>query len=373
MVIPMNTHTTKQDYLPGSLEQLRQLGWDAHFELALASMEPHQYGVARVVSVRRTLFLVSNGQKEWLCSPAGRLLHSETRDYPVTGDWVLTDENVVREVLPRKNILARGEAGSRGAHQPATARVQPIAANLDTVFIVCGLDRDFNIRRLERYLTLVYNCGLAPVIILTKADLHQAPESARQEVENIAFGVPVVLTSIQDNRGTPELETHLECGRTVAMIGSSGAGKSTLANLLYGDEIQTTAAVSAAVGKGRHTTTVRELIRMPQGGLLLDNPGIREIALHESGDGMEHAFADMAELAESCRFADCSHQGEPGCAVLAAVEKGDLSSERLANYRRMRREMEYVSARTQKSADRIEKERWRDVSLLQKRMKRTGR
>ncbi|WP_147822578.1 ribosome small subunit-dependent GTPase A [Salidesulfovibrio onnuriiensis] len=369
----MTKHINELNVPPNNRESLCQLGWDRHFECGLTSMRPTRGTIARVVSVRRNLFLVSDGQDEHLCSPAGKLLHSSTRGYPVTGDWVLTDESVVIGVIPRKNILSRGEAGSRGTRQEAATRGQIIAANLDTVFIVCGLDRDFNLRRLERYLTLVYNCGLSPVAVLTKADLHDDPEAARREVETIAFGVPVVLTSMTDGRGREELEEHLGFGRTIAMLGSSGAGKSTLANMLYGDDIQATSAVSTAVGKGRHTTTTRELIRMPQGGLLLDNPGIREIAFHEAGSGMENAFADIAEQALMCRFGDCSHQNEPGCAVLRAVESGEISRERLESYRRMRREMDYVSARSHKSADRVEKERWKDIAMLQKEMKRRKR
>ncbi|BBD07557.1 ribosome small subunit-dependent GTPase A [Desulfovibrio ferrophilus] len=347
---------------------LLKLGWDNHFDRQLATITTTYAHIARVISVQRGLFLVSDGNSEWLCSPAGRLLHSHKGDYPVTGDWVFIDDTVVTGVLPRKNILSRGEAGSRGGRTGATTREQAIASNLDAVFIVCGLDRDFNIRRLERYLTLVYNCGLSPVVVLTKADLHEDSESFRMEVETIAFGVPVVLTSMLDGRGRSELESHLGGGQTVAMVGSSGAGKSTLANMLYGNDIQSTNAVSSSVGKGRHTTTVRELIRMPQGGMLMDNPGIREIAFHEDGHGVESAFTEIQELAEKCRFADCTHQHEPGCAVLCAVETGELLPDRLESYHKMKREMQYLSDRRSKSADRVEKERWQYVALLKKSM-----
>ncbi|MBU1001591.1 MAG: ribosome small subunit-dependent GTPase A [Proteobacteria bacterium] len=348
---------------------LRQLGWDSHFDLQVAAANATHTHIARVISVQRGLFLVADGQNEWLCSPAGKLLHSQTGDYPVTGDWVFVDDSVVSAVIPRKNILSRGESGARGSRTGATTREQAIAANLDAVFIVCGLDRDFNIRRIERYLALIYNCGLPPVVVLTKADLHDNPDSFRMEVEDIAFGVPVVLTSMLDDRGRSELASHLGVGRTIAMVGSSGAGKSTLANMLYGDDIQSTGAISSYDGKGRHTTTARELIRMPQGGMLMDNPGIREIAFHEDGHGVESAFAEIQELAESCRFADCSHQNEPGCAVLRAVEDGELLPDRLESYHKMKREMQYLLERRTKSADRIEKERWQEVALLVKQIK----
>ncbi|MGE4297845.1 MAG: ribosome small subunit-dependent GTPase A [Desulfovibrionaceae bacterium] len=324
--------------------------------------------VARVLSAHRDQFLVTDGRAEWLCTPAGKIRHHRQQDYPVTGDWVLVDENVVQRVLPRKNILCRGDAGSRGKQAGAAPREQPLAANIDTVFIVSGLDRDYNVRRLERYLALVYNCGITPVIVLTKADMHEFPDAFRDEAEGIACGVPIVLTSTRDGRGVMELHGYVSAGQTASMIGSSGAGKSSLANLLHGSDIQRTASVSESVGKGRHTTTSRELIAMPQGGFLMDNPGIREIAFAKGGDGLDATFADIQELAESCRFANCAHQHEPGCAVLHAVASGALSQARLENYRKMRREMEYVQARSEKSANCVEKERWKDVTMEIKRM-----
>jgi ribosome biogenesis GTPase len=203
--------------------------------------------------------------------------------YPVTGDWVLMTDAVISRVLARKNALSRGASGTRNKQDAQPQKEQVIAANLDTVFIVCGLDRDFNLRRIERYLTLVYNCGLNPVIILTKADLHQDPERFVGEVEAVAFGVPIHLVSASDDTGLSSLEPYLSPGRTTTMVGSSGAGKSTLVNRLYGENVQLTGSISAHVGKGRHTTTSRDLIMMPQGGMVIDNPGIREIAFLGSG------------------------------------------------------------------------------------------
>ena len=321
-----------------------------------------------MLSAHRNRFLVADGRSERFCTPSGKIRHRKQRDYPVTGDWVVVDENVVKDVIPRKNTLSRGEAGSRRRQSGVMQREQPIAANMDTAFIVSGLDRDYNLRRIERFLALVCNCGIEPVVVLTKADLQETPGAFREEVEGVAFGVPVVLTSTRDGSGVERLHGYLKAGQTAAMIGSSGAGKSTLANMLYGSDIQKTAAVSASVGKGRHTTTSRELLAMPQGGLLMDNPGIREIAFPKSGEGLEASFSDILGLAESCRFANCSHQHEPGCAVLHAVDSGALSQERLDNYRKMQREMGYVRDRNEKSADRVEKERWKDVAMEIKRM-----
>lgn len=353
-----------------SSERLRQLGWNDHFQRLATDQTINPDQVARVLSAQRDQFLVTDGHSEWLCTPSGKLRHHKQLDYPVTGDWVLVDENVVKRVVPRKNTLCRGEAGSRGKQGGGVQREQPLAANIDTVFIVSGLDRDYNPRRIERFLMLAYNCGIAPVVVLTKADLHEFPETFLDEVTGIAFGVPIVLTSTIHGSGVNELRSYLNVGQTVSMLGSSGAGKSSLANMLYGSDIRVTAAVSTSVGKGRHTTTSRELIAMPQGGYLMDNPGIREIAFSRSGDGLEATFSDIEGLAEACRFANCSHQHEPGCAVLHAVGSGELMQERLENYRKMQREMEYVQARSEKSADRIEKERWKDVTMEIKRLEK---
>lgn len=323
---------------------LLKLGWNKLFTDRLAAMPSAKTHVitdiGRVLSVGRKSFLVGNGKREWGCTVAGKILRTTDQLYPVTGDWVLIDKTVITDVIPRMNMLARGEAGSHSRKSGRPAREQAIAANLDTVFIVSGLDRDFNIRRIERALALVYNCRLTPVIVLTKADLHHKPEKFCREVKKIASGVPVVLSALDSDRGRSTLAGYLGRGQTTAMLGTSGAGKSTLANLLYGSEIQATGAVSDAVGKGRHTTTKRELILMPQGGLLMDSPGIREIAFFKEGDGIENTFPDILTLAESCRFSDCTHLHEPNCAVTRAVEIGEVRRDRLESYHKIKNEIE---------------------------------
>lgn len=351
-----------------SSNTLHQLGWNDHFERIAKEQGINTAQAARVLSAQRDQFLVANGHSEWFCTPSGKMRHQRQQGYPVTGDWVVVESNVIKQVIARKNTLCRGGAGTRGRHVSEARHEQPIAANIDTVFIVSGLDRDYNLRRIERYLTLVYNCGMVPVVVLTKADLHGSLNTFIDEVTSVAFGVPIVTTSAINGCGIDELSGYLTSGQTVAMLGSSGVGKSTLANRLYGSDILATSAVSKSDGKGRHTTTSRELIVMPHGGLLMDNPGIREIAFSKSGDGLEATFADIQSLAKSCRFANCSHRHEPDCAVRNAVDSGDLPQKRLDNYLKMQRELEYVQARSQKSADCIEKERWRDVAMEIKRI-----
>ncbi len=349
---------------------LLQLGWTPYFEAQLKDFGADGFIPARVVGVRKNAFWVSNGEKEWLATVAGRLMHQTGGLYPVTGDWVLLTDTVIVEVLARRNALSRGAAGTHGKQNGLPQKEQVIAANLDTVFIVCGLDRDFNLRRIERYLTLVYNNGLAPVIVLTKADLHQHPEHFTGQVESIAFGVPVYSVSALDGSGLAHLEACLSPGQTTTMVGSSGAGKSTLVNRLYGQDVQATRTISKSVGKGVHTTTTRDLIVMPRGGMVIDNPGIREIAFWDDDGGIRAAFPEIERFAGDCRFPDCSHTHEPGCRVLQALAEGDLSPDRLENFRKMERELAYLSDRQHKSADRVEKERWKAVALKVKAIKK---
>ena len=344
-------------------QSLSDLGWTAFFQRHLDNVTDGQRVPARVVGVRKNSFYVSQGKGEWLASTAGKLNHRTGCLYPVAGDWVLVADTVISTVLPRKNELSRGAAGRHGKQNAGPTREQVIAANLDAVSVVCGLDRDFNLRRIERCLTLVYNCGLDPVIILTKADLHNNPEAFVREVETVAFGVPVHLVSAKDSIGLAQLEGYIAPGRTIAMIGSSGAGKSTLVNRLYGKSVQVTGPVSEQVGKGTHTTTSRDLIRMPQGGMVIDNPGIREIAFWDGDGGIERAFPDIERLASECRFSDCSHLHEPGCRVNQAVIEGEITDERIESYHKMKREMTYLADRQHKTSDRVEKERWKAVAL----------
>jgi ribosome biogenesis GTPase / thiamine phosphate phosphatase len=358
--------TNKND----NIHHLSQMGWTSHFQTQIENFNNDGLIPARVVGVSKNIFRTSNGKSEWLATLAGRLKHNANGLYPVTGDWVLMTDTVISRVLVRKNTLSRGASGAHNKQDAQPQKEQVIAANLDTVCIVTGLDQDFNLRRIERYLTLVYNCGLNPVIVLTKADLHPNPEHFVSEVETIAPGVPIHLVSALDNAGLAALEPYLSFGRTATMVGSSGSGKSTLINRLYGNPIQLTGAISTHVGKGKHTTTSRDLIMMPQGGMVIDNPGIREIAFWGIDNGIEAAFPEIERFGPGCRFADCSHTREPGCRVLEAVDEGEISRERFENYRKMKRELEYLSLRQNKSAGRVEKERWKEVALKIKAMKK---
>jgi ribosome biogenesis GTPase len=358
MVNQMNSNNKihNSDFLH---EDLLNVGWNIFFQDSYADYS--QDRIVRVLSAQRGRFLVSNGKSEWYCSSSGALKRGD-RTYPVTGDWCIADEQSLIEVLPRKNILARGKAGSNGKNSEVIIE-QPIATNIDTVFIVCGLDRDYNLRRIERYLALVYSCAISPVVVMTKSDLIESHAEILAEIMEVAPGVPVVLTSMFNSNGISQLQEYLQQGMTVALLGSSGAGKSTLVNTLYGSEVRVTGAVSTSVGKGRHTTTSRDLLRMPGGGMLMDNPGMREIVFNPDENGINAVFPDIQKLSEKCRFADCSHLHEPGCAVREAVELGEITVKRLASYHKMKSEQEYAAEKMVKSSSRIEKDRRKGIAL----------
>ncbi|MCP4114439.1 MAG: ribosome small subunit-dependent GTPase A [Desulfobacteraceae bacterium] len=360
---------------PSPLKKLSGMGFDEKYESSLPPELVREQTIARVTGVRKNLFLVNDGHEERSAAIVGKFHHQApgTLLFPATGDWVVLDNGRIAYVLPRKNALSRGASGRQGKKDSTAVENQVIAANLDWVFIVCGLDRDFNIRRIERYLTLVYNCGCTPVVILTKSDLHDSPEPFVRQVEAVSFGVPVHPVSAVERTGIQALAAYLAPGKTVALLGSSGAGKSTLVNFFAGKEIQATREVSQHVGKGVHTTTTRDLIRLPGGRLLIDNPGIREIAFWDVGGTAGSAFPEIDAWAGSCRFSDCTHTGEPGCRVRQACLNGELEQERLDSYLKQMRELDYLAQRKHKSADRVEKERWKSVSRKQKQMKKYGK
>lgn len=367
MKIPNNLEILENENL---FSPLYPLGWSSFFQEQLISSDGEQ-SPARVVGVRKNCYLVSQGNEDVLATVAGKFFNEMNPCLPVVGDWVLLRESVVTSVLPRKNALSRKASGGRNRKNgEAVVDDQVIAANLDTVFIVCGLDRDFNLRRIERYITMVYNCGIVPVVVLTKADLHQSPDRFVLEVERVAFGISVFLISAKENEEISRLKSFLASGQTTALVGSSGAGKSTLINRLYGEEIQATGAVSKSIGKGRHTTTSRDLIVLPSGGMLIDNPGIREIGLGLGCANTESAFPDIDELSLFCKFPDCSHTHEPGCQVQEAVSSGKIDQARLKSYQKIKNEQIYLFNKETKGAARAERERWKGVAQKVKAIKK---
>jgi ribosome biogenesis GTPase / thiamine phosphate phosphatase len=317
---------------------LHALGFGPHFEQQLQSEDGRQPIPARIAAEHRGAYDVWAESGAGPARLAGRLRHElEQRGLPGVGDWVaLRNEPgpdraaVVDRVLTRRTVFTRGAAGRE-------ARVQIVAANVDLVFVVCGLDADFNVRRIERYLARIWASGAQPIVILNKADVCAEPAARVAEVERQAVGVPVHAISALHAADIGEVRARVRPGVTVALAGSSGAGKSTLVNALLGEERMATGAVRESDGRGRHVTTRRQLVLLPGGGLLLDTPGMRELQLVDP-DGLDAAFEDIATLAARCRFPDCRHDTEPRCAVREAVASGRLEPERLEHYRELERE-----------------------------------
>jgi len=342
---------------------LEVLGWSQFFANSLNHQWQDGYAVGRVALEYKNTYRLYTEQGELSAEVIGKLRYQATgrQDFPAVGDWVVirfTNEDkyaVIHAILPRKSQFSRKTVGAK-------TEVQIIATNIDTVFLVSGLDRDFNLRRIERYLLLVWESGANPVIVLNKADLCEDIAAKREAVEAIAFGVPVIVLSAVNNQGLEALTPYLQPGQTVALLGSSGVGKSTLVNQLIGQAVQAVGDVRSGDRKGRHTTTHRQLIPLPSGGLLIDTPGMRELQVWADEDSLADTFTDIEALAQQCRFRDCQHQDEPGCAVQQALEDGTLDQRRFFNYQKLQKELSYLARKQDQKASLAEKEKWKKIT-----------
>ncbi len=325
---------------------LEDLGWDAAWAAELEQLEEPNLVPGRVAAQHRGAYVLWTVAGEIRGEPAGKLLLGTTM--PAVGDWVAVRPTPEGDRTTIRAVLSRRSAFSRKQNLGATVE-QVLAANVDIAFLVAAVGEDLSARRLERYLTMAWESGARPVVVLTKIDLSDDLSSDLLALETVTIGASLHGVSNVTGEGLEELRGYLGPGRTAVLLGSSGVGKSTLLNRLAGAELMRVSEI-AADGTGRHTTTHRELVRLPGGGLVIDTPGLRELQLWDAGEGIHAAFEDVEALALECRFSDCAHTREPGCAVLAAVDKGTLELDRLRSWRKLQKELAALAIRQDKRA-----------------------
>jgi len=342
---------------------LKQYGWNDFFQENFSKFSTEGFSAGRVAIEHKSQYILYTEFGELTAELSGKMHFnsSEKDDYPAVGDWVIIkpiiEENkaIIEHVLPRQSKFSRKAAGAKTDEQI-------VASNIDTVFIMSSLNQDINLRRIERYLTLAWDNEVIPVIILSKADLCDDIDEKLSLVEGISFNTKINVISAAENTGIEELSQYFEGNKTVAVIGSSGVGKSTLINRLSDWTKMKVSDISLYKDKGRHTTSHRELIVLPTGGLIIDTPGMRELQMWEGSEGVTETFQDIEKFMGKCKFSDCKHATEPGCAIKTAIKSGEINEDRYNSYLKLQREVSYFERRQNKKTALEEKKKWKKLS-----------
>lgn len=349
------------------MTKLESYGWNSlhekHFTEKTKELKAVHYVPGRVTLEHKRMYRVVTETGEWLsvCSGSMEYAATERRDFPAVGDWVVVEKmpgeerGIIHAILPRTSLFSRKVAGT-------AIEEQLIATNVDFAFLVMSMNKDFNARRLERYLVATYDSGAVPVVVLTKKDISEDPAYYTEEARTIALGANVYQVSSVTREGIDQLQALCKDGKTAALLGSSGVGKSSLTNALLNDEKMSVQDIRQDDDKGRHTTTHRELFTLPSGGIIIDTPGMREFQLWDNNESLDSGFVDIESLAANCKFNDCQHNQEPGCAVQNALSTGDLTDERYASYLKLQKELLYIELKANQQARKQAQSKRKNIS-----------
>lgn len=346
---------------------IESFGWNKFFEQHFAEYLDSGFIPARISQEHRNIYRIICNEGELSAEVSGKYRYqtSEKTNFPSVGDWVAVEligdnKATIHNLLPRKNKFSRKVPGTNTIEQV-------LVANIDKLFIICGLDGDFKPRRIERYLTIAWDNEMTPIVVLNKTDICEDIDSIIVETETVAFGVPVIPVSAIIGDGIDLLKKNIKKTETVTLLGSSGVGKSSIINALLGEEQLKTGDVRKFDKKGKHTTTHREMILLAEGGIIIDTPGMRELQLWGDEDGLEQTFEDIEELASCCRFRDCGHNGEPGCAIANAIDEGTLDPKRFTSYLKLQKELRHLERRRDQKANLLEKKKWKKIAIWSKK------
>jgi ribosome biogenesis GTPase / thiamine phosphate phosphatase len=342
---------------------LKEYGWNKTHEVNWEEINNEKWIPGRVTLEHKKMYRVITTDGEWLsvCSGSMQYEATERRDFPAVGDWVAVEKmpgeerGIIHAILPRTSLFSRKVAGM-------TIAEQIIAVNIDIVLLVMSMNNDFNPRRLERYLVAAYDSGATPVVVLTKKDVCDNSSDYIEEAQSIALGAEIFAVSNVTGEGIDELTALLKNNKTAALLGSSGVGKSSLTNAILGSEMMVVQDIREDDAKGRHTTTHRELIKIPTGGILIDTPGMREFQLWENNDSLDSGFQDINELTNNCKFNDCQHNNEPGCAIQNALSTGELAEDRYRSYLKLQKELAFLDRKMDRAAQAGERNKWKKIT-----------